>query len=874
MLWRRRKQHDFNAEIEAHIQIEADRLRESGLSDKEAEAAARRKFGNATTTMERFYESGRWLWWDHLKQDLRHSVRLMARTPLLTSAILTTLALGIGANSLVFSVVRAVILRPLPYDKPEQLVQLWDSGVRSGGDWVSFPNFRDWSQENRVFQQMAAYRYSLLTMAEGGSEPDSLLGLEVTDRLFTLLGVEPVLGRTFVPDEDKPGRETVAVISHGLWQRRFAANGAIIGRSVSIDSHAYTIVGVMPPAFQFPNTIPGERMIPIDLWIPFRSSPDLEQRDSFNYWALGRLSNGTALQTAAANMESVAAGLEQRYPETNRNRRIRMEPLQDHLSGRVRPVLLILMAAVGSLLLIACANIASLLLSRAESRRREMAIREALGAGRGRLIRQALTESVLLATIGAAAGLGLAYFGTRLAIGFAPSNIPRIQQTGVDIHVLLFTTAVALIAGILFGLAPALSGARGQVSHSLKEAGTRSSAAPASFAIRHILVGGQMALAVMMLISAGLLLRSFLNVVRLDPGFQTAQVLSGYVNLAMPRYSDSQKQAAFFEEALRRIRALPSVTSAAVSSSVPLTEINDTGSVRIEERADPRPGERFPSANRPHISTGYFETMGISIVQGRSFDSRDRSDAPSVAIVSDLAARGFWPNESPIGKRVSINSVQGKRIWREVVGVVRSTRHFGLEAPLRPEVYVPHSQAPSSFMILLVRFQGNAADVLSACRREIAAIDPQQAVMHGGSLEELVSNAQARRRFQSILLTTFAAVAALLAALGICGVTAYTVTRRAREIGTRMALGAMPRDVVLMIARTGSRAIVIGTFVGLAGAVALSKILANLLFGVSALDAWTFAAVILLLMMVAGLSLYLPSRRAAAVDPVVVLREE
>jgi predicted permease len=869
----KRRQDDFNAEIDAHVQIEADRLRENGLNEQEAAAAARRVFGNTTMTLERFYESSRWLWWDHVTQDLRHSVRLMARAPLLTSAILVTLALGIGASSLVFSVVRAVVLRPLPYDKPEQLVQLWDSGVRSGGDWVSFPNFRDWSRDNRVFQQMAAYRYSLLTLAGGAFEPDSILGLEVTGQLFDLLRVAPVMGRTFRAGEDEPGREPVAVISHALWRRRFGGDPGVAGRGINIDGRAYTIIGVMPPAFLFPDTIPGERIIPIELWIPFRPSPDLERRDSFNYWAIGRLNDATTLQTAAANMESVAAGLELRYPATNKNRRVRMEPLQDHLSGRVRPVLLILMAAVVALLVIACANIASLLLARAESRRGEMAIREALGASRGRLLRQALTESLLLAAIGGSAGLGLAWFGTAVAISFAPSNIPRIAQTGVDLHVLVFTSAVALLAGILFGLAPALSGARGQTSHSLKEAGMRISSGSTSLTVRHVLVGSQMALAVMMLISAGLLLRSFLNVVRLDPGFQTAHVLSGYINLAESRYSDPQKQAAFFEEALRRIRALPGVTSAAVSSSVPLTEINDTGGVRIEGRPDPQAGEGLPSANRPHVSDSYFETMAIPVVQGRSFDSRDRADALPVAVVSDLAASAFWPNESPIGKRVSVNSVKGTRVWREVVGVVRSTRHFGLEATPRPEIYIPHTQAPGAFMILVVRGQGSDADVLKACRREIAAMDPQQAIMDGGSLDALVSGAQARRRFQSVLLTAFAGVAVLLAALGIYGVTAYTVTRRAREIGTRMALGARPRDVVLMIARTGSRTIAVGALAGLTGAMALSKVLANLLFGVSALDATTFAAVLIVLGLVAGLSLYLPSRRAASVDPVIVLRQ-
>lgn len=485
-----------------------------------------------------------------------------------------------------------------------------------------------------------------------------------------------------------------------------------------------------------------------------------------------------------------------------------------------------------------------------------------------------MTESIVLSVIGAAAGLGLAWAGAGLAVSLAPSNIPRIHQTSVDLHVLLFTSVLALGAGIVFGLAPALSAVPGEVSRSLKEAGTRSISPSSRYAIRHLLVGSQMALAVMMLISAGLLLRSLLNVVRVNPGFETDGVVTGYVNLALPRYADPQKQAAFFEESLRRIRALPGVISAAASSSVPLTEINDTAGVRIEEQSEPRPGERLPSANRPHVAAGYFATMGIPVVQGRSFNSGDRADTPSVAIVSDLAARRFWPGESAIGKRLSVNSVKGKRIWREVVGVVRSTHHFGLEEPQRPEVYVPHLQAPSSFMILVIRTQGNPADVLSACRREIAAIDPQQAVMDGGSLEELVSNALARRRFQSALLTVLAGVAVLLAAVGIYGVTSYTVTRRAREIGTRIALGALPRDISLMIAKTGLRTIVVGAVVGLAGALAISRLLANLLFGISPLDPWTFTGVAMLLVVVAGLALYLPSHRAAAVDPLVVLRDE
>jgi putative ABC transport system permease protein len=869
----RRHQSDFDAEIDAHLQIEADWLRDSGLSTPEAEAAARRAFGSAAAASERFYESTHWRWWDHLRQDLRYSLRLMRRAPMLTAAILGTLTLAIGASALVFSVVRAVVLRPLPYERPDRLIQLWDSSVRAGGDWVSFPNFRDWARENRSFTQMAAYRYGLLTIAGSGGEPDSLLGLEVTDRLFDVLGAPPLLGRTFLPGEDQPGREAVAIISHALWQRRFGGDPAVSGRPVSIDGRAYTIVGVMPPAFQFPDMVPGGRIVAIDAWIPFRPSSDLDDRESLNYWAIGRLNDDATLRTAAANMEAVAAGLELRYPSTNRNRRVRMEPLQDHLSGGVRPALLLLMAAVGALLVAACANIASLLLSRAEARRGEMAIRSALGASRGRLIRQALTESLLLAALGGVAGLGFAFGGTRLAISLAPSNIPRIGQTTVDLHVLGFTSTVALLAGIMFGLAPAIRGRRVATSQALIGAGARTSADRGSLLMRHMLVGGQVAISVTMLIAAGLLLRSFVNVVRLDLGFLSSQVVSGYVNLPVPKYADPAKQYAFFEEALARIRALPGVTAAAVSSSAPLTEINDSGRVQIEGRPGGRSGEEPLSANRPHVSAGYFETMGIPLVEGRWFDTRDRAGALAVAVVSDLAAKRFWPNERPIGKRVSIDTVDGQPRWREVVGVVRGTRHFGLEATPRPEVYVPHTQAPSPFMILVVQARGGTADVLQACRREIASLDPQQAIMPAGSLDELVSAAQARRRLQSTLLTTFAAAAVLLAALGIYGVTAHTVTRRAREIGTRIALGAQPGDVVRMIATTGLRPIVAGAAVGLAGAVALSRMLAGTLFGVSALDAATYVAVAATLTLAAGLALYLPSRRAATVDPVRVLRQ-
>jgi putative ABC transport system permease protein len=878
MFWRR-KQRDFSAEIEAHLSHEIDRLRsEPGVSDEEARAVARRAFGNLSAAEETFYEASRWMWWDHLRNDLRYALRLMARDLRLTAIIVITLALGIAANSIIFSAVRAVLLRPLPYRQPDRLVQVWDSGPRSGGesDWVSFPDFRDWRASNRVFEEMAAWRFAILTLS-GGREPEAIPGLEVTDRLFTVLGVKPALGRTFLPGEDRPGRETVAVISHGLWQRRFGSDAGVAGSRVNIAGKPYTIIGVMPPQFRFPSSIPGDNdVVPIDLWIPMRAVPDLEERGSHNFWVVARLKKSVSLSQSQANMDAVAANLARQYPNTNKDMGATVLGLQHHLTSAVAPVLAILLAAVGLVMLLVCANVAGLLLSRAQVRSRELAIRASLGAGRGRLIRQVLTESMLLAAFGATTGLVVARFGATLLVKFGPENIPRLSETAIDGQVALFTAAVALVAGLLCGVAPALLAGGSELHRSLKEAGARATASRRSLMARSLLVAAEMALAVVLLTGAGLLIRSFLRVIHVDPGFRAANVLSVIVGLPDSRYSDASKQTAFFEELVRRLRATRGIETAAVSDSVPLSGSNDQGAFRIEGRPEPKSVDDGPQANRPRVSSEYFATMGIPLLRGRLFNERDRAGSADVAVISDLAARIYWPGEDPIGRRVCVDwAANGRPIWREIVGIVGSTRHFGLEARQKAEIYLPHAQLPSQFMFLLVRFKpGQLTATAAAIRHEITGLDPDLAGIGFRSMDELIGVAESRRRFQVILMVWFSGLAVVLAAIGIYGMMVNTVVRRTREIGLRLALGAAPRDAVTMILSNGMVLAGAGIAAGLVAAIALMRFIRTLLFGVSPFDVPTFMAVVVLLVLIAFVSAWAPAHAAARVDPAVALREE
>ena len=879
--WFRRRRRgltdeEFAAEIQSHLAHEADDRVAHGTKPDEARFAAVRAFGNVTSARERFYESRRLVLWDRLVQDVRFALRLRARTPLLTAAIVLTLALGIGIASAVFSLLQAVVLRPLPYDAPGELVQVFETSSRPGGeaDWVAFPNYRDWQRGNRVFSDLAAYRYALLTIvARHGA--DSLLGLETTDGLFRVLRVEPFLGRVFRSGDDALGAERVTVISYAMWQRRFGGDPQVIGRAVSIDGVPHTIVGVMPASFRFPLSMPFDTAVPIDTWIPMRPSEDLNDRGSHNFWAVGRLSPGVGVEQSRAAMRTIADNLARAYPDSNKDFGVSVVPLAEYVAGSARPAFLLLLAAVGIVLLLTCANVANLLISNAQARRHELAVRLALGAGRARLVRQMLTESLLLALAGGGLGIAIAQLGTQVLIRIGPPNIPRLDETIVDGHVLAFTCIVSICVGLLFGMAPAVLSAHGSASSALREAGTRVSEGAAARLVRQALVVGQVALAIMLLVGAGLLIRSFTRVSGLDLGFRPPHLAVAFINLTPARYSEPRQQVAFFDEALRRIERLPGVEGAAVSDSVPLTGVNDQGGLMIEGRPDRSvDGEGSFYANRPHVSPGYFDTMGIRLLEGRLFDERDRSNSLPVAIVSDIAARRYWPGRSAIGRRVAVDWIDGHPIWRQVVGVVQSTRHFGLEAPQKPEVYVPHVQSPSPFMQLVVRARYDPTGLESAIRAQIAAIDPLEGVTAFQTLDDLLSRSGARRRFQTALVGIFALLAVVLAAIGVYAVMSYMVVQRRREIGVRLALGAAPTEVVRMVLGNGLRLTACGVGFGLVAALALSSTLGHFLYAVSALDPLTYVTVTALLIVVATLAAYIPSRGAASVDPMLVLREE
>ena len=801
-----------------------------------------------------------------LGQDLRYGLRVLVKNPGFTTVAIIALALGIGANSAIFSVVNTVLLRPLPYKNPDKLVMVWEEATHLGfpKNTPSPANFIDWRDQNTVFEGVAAIVERSFNLT-GVGEPERFDGRRVSANLFALLGVEPHLGRTFRPEEDQPGTHVV-ILSYGLWQRRFGSDPSVIGQPLSLNGESYTVVGVMARSFQFPTRRD-------QLWVPIAfDSKEAASRGNHYLEVIARIKPGVSLQQAQAEMATIAARLAQQYPEENIRIGSVVTPLHEQQVGDIKPALLVLLGAVGFVLLIACANVANLLLARAAVRQKEIALRLALGASRSRLTRQFLTESVLLAVVGGVVGLLLSFAAINVLKRFIPDTISQAQAISIDANVLVFTGLVALLTGVIFGLAPATQASNFSLNETLKEGGRDSGAGSHGNRLRGLLVVSEVAVSFILLIGAGLLINSFLHLRKLDPGFRADHLLAMKIPLPEAKYPDKEHRSPFFAELLRRVRNLPGIQSAAVASNLPLTYDGDSMPIGIEGRTDPPPDQR-PDVILRVIGPEYFSTMGIALVQGRDFTDKDKADSSNVVVISEKTARHFWPGENPIGKRLKPGSTTSRGPWREIIGVVKNVRQNDFVAEPKMQMYLPYEQI-NSFVpnALVVRTNVDPLSVAATVRSAVWEIDKDQPVSDMRPMEQIVSESVARQRFSMMLLGIFASLALVLAAVGIYGVMSYSVAQRTHEIGIRMALGAQRSDVLKLTVAQGLRLVFAGLGIGLAVAFALTRVMSSLLFGVSATDPTTFVTISLVLIGVALLASYVPALRATKIEPMAALR--
>ncbi len=816
---------------------------------------------------------------DSLIQDVRYAIRQLTRSPGFTAVAVLTLALGLGANTAIFSLVHGVLLRPLPYPEPERLAMVWLNNPGEGidKDVTSFPHFADWRQQARSFDQLVAYSGGGFILT-GRGEPEQLRGARVAAGFFPMLGVPAIHGRGLLDEENQPGREKVVVLGHGLWQRRFGGDPAIVGQAVSLSGATYTVVGVMPRGFQFPEEA--------ELWTPLAPVGPYEQflaaRGSLWLSVTGRLKPGVPLPAAQAEMDTVASAINKAYPDRSQYG-VKLEALHQTVSGDVRPALLLLLGAVGLVLLIACANVANLLLARASSRRREIAIRSALGAGRGRVIRQLLTESLLLGLTGGVLGVILARTGVEAFVAANPAALPRLETVQVDGTILLFALAASILTGLVFGLVPAIQTFREAVSEHLGDATRGSSEGGRSQRLRASFVVAETALALVLLVGAGLLVRSFVRILNLNPGLDASRVVTLGLTLPDARYPEADRIHAFYERLLTDLRALPGVRSAGGSSSLLLSRLPNSGTLRVEGVAPPPPGTPEEPVTTDSVTTGFFETLSVPLKSGRLFEERDAHPpealrarpVPTVVVVNEALVRRFFPGQDPVGRRITFGNPSNPRvIWSEIVGVVGDVRRSGLDKEPRAEAYAYQGQVPDNSLYLTVRADGDLLAVARAAQRAVWAVDPDLPISGVRPLADLLRGTVAERRLSMGLLAAFGALALLLAAIGIYGVMAFSTAARTRELGIRLALGAAPRDVLHLILRDGAKVAALGVGLGVVGALAASRFLSSMLFGVSATDPVTFAAVVGLLGSASLLACYIPARRATRVDPMVALRQD
>ena len=809
---------------------------------------------------------------DVLLKDLVYSLRMLLKRPGLTLVAIIAIALGIGANTAIFSVVNTVLLQPLPYDEPQQLVMLATeqrNQALDGRGTFSIPDLLDLQQSSKTLEYVSAIQGSGTMITEGG-EPERVLGAAVNADYFPLLRVKPELGRAFTRDEDKPGAPPVIVLSHALWQRRFGGDPNIIGREVNVGGKA-TVIGIMPPGFKFP--ISDE---PQDYWEPtfagsFITKEMREQRANRFLSVIGRLKPGVTVEQAKADLDLLSRQIEQQSPESNTNIIFNAVSMHEDITRDYRSALLIMLGAVGLVLLIACANVANLLLARAATRQKEVAIRMALGASRRRIASQLLTESLLLSLAGGVLGLLLASWGMQLLVAYGPADVPRLREVGLDRYVLFFTAFVSTITGVLFGLAPALQATKPDPGNTLKQDG-RGLTHGGRNRMRAVLIVSEVALSLMLLAGAGLLINSFWRLLRTDAGFNPKSVVGLDIPLSIATYKTGEQRAAAFQQLIDRMKTVPGVRDASVASNIPWIDRDIELSFQVEGRAPYKPGEEAV-ADYNVAGAGYFRTMDISLLRGRVFTDSDNATAPKVMVVSNAFVQRYFPNEDPIGRRIVFDG--NDKTAREIVGVVGDVHRQGLDRNVQPEMYVSFVQRPERRLNVVVRTEAsNASELIPALRAQVKAFDPNQIIWRTQTFEELLGKSVAPRRFNMMLLGIFAGVALILAAVGLYGVMSYSVSWRVHEIGIRMALGANRANVLGLIVRQGMTLTLIGLAVGLVGAFLLSRVMTSLLYGVSPTDPLTFAGVSLVLLSVAVLACFIPARRATRVDPIVALRTE
>lgn len=803
-----------------------------------------------------------------LIQDLRYAVRMLIKKPGFTVVVVAALALGIGANTAIFSIVNSILLRPLPYRDPDRLAMIWMDNKRMNVDQDihSYANYVDYRDQNQVFESMAAY-YGISLNLVGVGEPERIIGSAASASLFEVLGVDPQLGRVFTADEEQIGQDRVAILSHGLWRRRFGGDPNIVGQEIQVSDVSRTVIGVMPASFKFPYK-------DAEIWVPMALNENQKQsRGSFGYYAIGRLKPGVSIQQAQAEMGTIASNLASRYPDMLEGFGVNIVPLHRQVTGKVRPALLVLLGTVAFVLLIACANVANLLLARAASREREIAIRTALGANRIRLVRQLLTESALLGLAGGAVGLLIAYWGLNALIALSPEDIPRLDQIGIDGRVLGFTLLVSLLTGLVFGLAPAIQASKPDLNESLKESGRSTTAGVERRRVRSALVVIEVALSLVLLIGAGLMIRSFSQLQKVDLGFNPDRLVSMNIQLSRTKYQ-GQLSTQFFRQLIERVETMPGVESAGATTAIFIDALPNSTNFTLEGKP-PMPAAEQIETPVDAVTPSYFRTMGIALLSGREFTEQDGLESMPVAIINDTFARRFWPGEEPVGKRFKFGDSGSQAPWMTIVGVVGDMRRTGLDVDVRCETFLPYTQRRFiGFLSLVVRARSDPRVIATAVRDQVWSIDSGQPVSHIRTMDQLLDGMMAQRRLNMVLFALFGGVALVLAAVGVYGVISYSVTQRIHEIGIRMALGADRGDVLRMIVRNGMTLVLIGVAIGLIAAFGLTRLMTALLFGVSATDLATFVAVSGILSGVALAACFVPALRAIKVDPMVALRYE